>query len=270
MKRHAVIIAGDTRTWKKSAWTLAPLLKDADVFVSVWKSSEYSHQVTRQKYWHHAITAWEVDKMFSRLRGLHIEEYVPDRWAAIGYNANYLHRLRVGISLLRPSSENYESVTLIRPDLIFNVDDDNYKVLVDKIREVTAGQVISVMSRNFLNDWLLAVVPDDLDKVVPTVDQYAPHRHEDWHTFHRTFVSENGMQVVDVPHVPVLINRPSKSAPEGSGTYNEAYRNACKWNNEYIYRLIEREGLSAAMRAWGTAGVINAVRDLADSDEWKT
>ncbi len=267
--KHAVVLAGDTRTWEHSVPTLAPFLQDADLYISVWSESRYAHHVSKTKYSHPTINEEEVHRILSPFvpAQVCIEEHDHVLWTRNGYNSNYLHRLRTGIEMVRQSGVEYDSVMLMRPDLFFGPEDNPYvRELKDKVRSVERGQVVTAMSGFMLNDWILAVRPEDMDKVVPTVEQYAPFRHEDWHTFHGKFVRENGMQIVDVEHVPLLILRPP--AKEGI-TYEEAYHNTRIWNMHYIVYLINRDGINVALRAWGPAAVKSAIDDLVESDTWR-
>lgn len=196
-----------------------------------------------------------------------VEDHDSGLWTRTGYNSNYLHRLRTGVDMVKRSGIEYRSVMLMRPDLIFGPSDNEYvQDLLYFARSVEKGQVVTVMSQSLLNDWLLAVRPDDMDNVVPTVEQYVPHKHEDWHTFHRNFVTERAMQIADIQHVPVLILRP----PAYDGvTYDDAYRNTRLWNGHYIIHLINAQGIKAALRAWGPSSVKHAVEDLIESESWK-
>jgi hypothetical protein len=269
MSKHAVVLAGDTRTWIYSVKTLSPFLEDADIYVSVWSESNYSHHVSKEKFSHHPLNEASVRQILAPFvpTSVCIEDHDSSRWARLGYNSNYLHRLRTGVDMVRRSGIEYRSVTLMRPDLFFGPPDNEFvQDLLYFASSSEKGQVVTVMSQHLLNDWLLAVHPDDMDKIIPTVEHYGPHKHEDWHTYHRNFVAENGMQIVDIQHVPVLILRP----PTHEGiTYEDAYRNTRLWNSHYIIHLINTQGIKAAIRAWGPSSVQHAVEDLITSGSWK-
>jgi len=267
--KHAVVIAGDTRTWAYSIGTVAPFLKEADIYVSVWTESRYSHHVSREKYSHPQVTENVVRSILEPFvpTSICIEDHNHSHWARSGYNSNYLHRLRTGVNMVKHSGVEYDSVMLMRPDLIFGPGDNEYlQDLLRFGRSPVKGQLVTVMSQSLLNDWLLAVHPDDMDKVIPTVEQYSPHKHEDWHTFHKNFVAGNGMSILDIEHVPVLILRPPV---HDHVTYEDAYRNTRLWNGKYVVNVINTQGIEAALRAWGPPAVKHAIEDLIDSDTWR-
>jgi hypothetical protein len=267
-KRRAVVIAGDTRTWEHSIHSAHELLDGADVYISVWSNSSYSHKVKPRLLYRHAPIY--IDRVYALLaqynvRGVRIENHDLSHWQPKGYNANYLHRLRVGIDLVRLSGIEYDSVFFMRPDVFY--EQHGMQTLVAAVANVQPGQFVTMLSgdqrvntHKTLNDWMFAVAPTDFDLAVPTVEEFQAHKHEDWHTFLRWWVVErSGLQVVNVDAPRVVILRPQ--ARSGM-SFDDALHNSEAWDDLYVLHCINLEGIRTACIRWGKHAVIRAVQNL--------
>lgn len=268
MTKRAVVIAGETRTWERSIHTAQELLSGADVYISVWSGSRYWHKVKPKVVYEHGPI--HIDRIYALLaphsvKGIRIEGHDQIYWNSKGYNANYLHRLRVGADMVRVSGVQYDSVFFMRPDVFF--EQDHIGALKETISNVQAGQFVTMLTseqrlnvHKTLNDWMFAVHPADIDRAIPTVEEFQSHKHDDWHTFLRWWVVErSGLQVVNVDQPRVVLLRP----PARPGmTFAEALQNSERWDDMYVLHCINLEGIVSAVARWGKPAVIRAIQNL--------
>lgn len=265
MKKHAVIIAGDFRTFEFAAPSAYPLFESADIYVSIWNSSNFKHRVDTSLSFNmaemHEARVREILRPHKVVK-VKMEEYNSIYWESLDLNSNFLHRLRQGVDMVKASGTEYDSVLCMRPDLFFG----EISQLVKAVRNVSPGQFITILSsyervnvQLTLNDTLFAVHSSDLDRAVPTVDYYAASP-DDWHHFLRKFVVEtNRLDVVDVHAHQSTILRP----PAWAGMkYSEALFNSNAWDNVYIYKVIDDFSVNRAIKDWGDAATTRAVRAL--------
>ena len=269
MSRHAVVIAGDFRTFEHSIHSAADLLRDCDVYVSVWDRSKFMHTVTRKVHLMGRFNADVINTIPCKSIALTTEEYDPTAWRHKGYNANYIDRLQAGADLIRESGMQYDTILFMRPDLFFNKNQTElFKCFVDELTPGTFLTNLSDVDRveklGTLNDMMFAVHGSDLDKVLPTVDGYQPHKHEDWHTFWCSFVKRQGFAIRNFEGFAELyvVLRPPVFADVM--TFADAVRNSDAWNDQYILHAINMEGVRVAVRSWGKRAVIRAIENLED------
>lgn len=276
MNKRAVVIAGDYRTFESAVDSMRPLFHGADVFVSVWATSSFYHKINpKNVYGQSTITEDDVLRALDPIRPVRmtVEEYDPVFWRGQGYNANFLHRLRTGVTLVRKEAlsrrEKYDSVLFLRPDVFFG---QNIDRLLDPVMNLEVGDFVTVFSlpervRKFktLNDILFAVHYDDLDRAVPTVQGFQPHKSEDWHTFYcRYVIEENGLTVKNVEEVQLVILRP----PAVPGMkWEQAVNNSHTWDDPYVIRAVNVDGVKKACRDWGKHAVIRAIQNLDETSE---
>lgn len=268
MTKKAVVIAGDPRTWDHSIHTARELLADADVYVSVWRQSSYVHKVKPKTLYTHGPL--HIDHVYGLLaeynvKEVRVEDYDPRDWINRGYNANYLHRMRIGVEMVRRSGVKYDSVLFMRPDLFF--EQHGMQVLAPSVANVQPGEFVTMLSSELrvevhktLNDFLFAVAPEDMDKAIPTVEAFQHFKGMDWHTFLRWWVVEkNKLRVVNIEAPRVVLLRPPAVA---NMTFEQALLNSEKWDDIYVIHCISLEGVRIACVRWGKHAVLRAIKNL--------
>lgn len=268
MTNRAVVIAGDFRTWEHSIHSAHELLYGADVYVSIWSKSVYWHQVKpRILYEHEEI---HIDRVYALLaqynvKGVILEDHDLKHWQKRGYNANYLHRLRTGVDMLRKSGVKYESVLFMRPDLFF--DGPGMSAFSLRASLVEPGEFVTMLSSHVrvhehktLNDFIFAVAPEDIDKAIPTVEAFQHFKNMDWHTFLCWWVVEkNKLKVINVEHPRIVVLRP----PSREGmSFEDALKNSETWDDIYVLHCLQLEGIRSTIARWGKHAVLRAIQNL--------
>jgi hypothetical protein len=270
--KHAVVIAGDGRMFEQAAHTYAHMLEGADVFVSMWKTSTYRHKSKPTfRFTNGPFTFESIERCLNRIPSdLVIEEYNDREWGIHrGYNANYLHRLRAGVDMVRKHGP-YDTVFFMRPDLWLHSVGDLDKAA----RSVTKGSFITIWSDAYsvhkthkLQDLLFGVHYDDMDRAVPTVSHYEPRRLTDWHTYFCKFVLDNELQIVNIADAHLVILRPWIDDPTVPiDSWEKALQSNELWTHLNVIKMIDTSGLQHALKMWGPSPVLRAVQYAVDKE----
>lgn len=266
--KHAVVIAGDFRTFAYARLSAASLIHGADVYMSTWSESKFMHSVSRKVFDMGRFNADDARTWFQNFTdrvNIDVEPYDAAYWRRFGYNSNYLHRMRRAIDAIKTSGIEYDSVLFMRPDLMFN--EAYAQQLRERIRDVQPGQMLTFLSNlesRTLNDMLFALHGSDIDKVIPTVAAFQTHKHADWHSFLYQHVTSAGIHIknVDDAEYFLVLRPPIESASVLE--FGAARRNQDAWNDIYVLHSINVDGIKTAVRAWGKRAVIRAIENIVD------
>lgn len=266
---HAVVLAGDFRTMMHGLHTYSEMFEGADVYLSIWRESRTVHKAKLVPPIDHGnMGVIQAIDLFRKngveLQDWSIEHYNPQIWTQKGYNSGYLHRQRMGIDLILASGITYKTVFFSRPDMFFG---RNVSILRERVRSCNPGDYVTIYAmpdrirdKRRLNDIMFGVRYQDLDRAVPTVEQYQMHKHRDWHTFYYDWiVTQEQFNVVNVPEVETVILRPPTNT---SMDYAQAVANVQKWDDTYVIHAINRFGVREAIRQWDKTAVLRAIQNL--------
>lgn len=266
---RAVLIAGDHRTFNEGIGSAYEILRGADVYVSMWSESKFAHQCRPNKFY--VKNNFNEQTIRTALNPHNVvdvvlEKHDTDLWLEKGYNSNFLHRMRCGVDMIKKSGKTYDSVIVLRPDFFFG----NCAPLAQAVSTIRKNEFMTIwmpdyriVNRN-LNDTLFAVRGEDLDRAIPTVEQYQPFKEQDWHQFLFDFTVNAGFTISNVEGVHCAILRP----PAKMGmTYEDALKNTEDWDNDYILHVFREFGFSAAIKNWSKPNVLRALKTAGCDDQ---
>ena len=251
MKKIAVLIFGEYRSFDLCVRTYDPILAGNDIYFSTWDESHQTNPLDNTLT-HNVvgITDAKIRNILSdyNVVATCIDHYEHSYWSRIRYNAPMLHRIHRGLNLIRESGIQYDIIIVTRPDIYFNT----FHTPIDWDM-LCNGKLYASWFHNegFLSEHLLISRADIImSNIFMSESDWQTCDETDWHKRFHNHVLSSGIKIENMSFMPSLVFvRPNI---ETINSYDDAHSNFIFWRDTIVIHQYNQFGYFFVRKIWGS------------------